>query len=178
MKVLIICLSPVKNLKIKKGNATTILFNREFYGKHIRCQEIACEGPILWGSSKLPVITLDDIQRSEFKNLIRALADELDKNDKIKGEMLRIPRKRLMIIYARMFATWYGINEESATGMAAGPLGCYLDQVSGIDRYEFLIHQGYHMDSPSPSLLTVKLFYNSNMKINSLIVGGSVYFEE
>lgn len=80
-------------------------------------------------------------------------------------------------IYSRMFAPWYGINEESATGMAAGPLACYLNEVKNIDNNLFHISQGYHMSSPSPSQLTVKLQEDLNNKIVSLKVGGSVFIE-
>jgi len=71
----------------------------------------------------------------------------------------------------RMFAPRYGINEESATGMAAGPLACYLYDKMGINKDVFLIEQGHLMKSPSPSFLTVKLNIKDK-KISALIAGG------
>lgn len=71
----------------------------------------------------------------------------------------------------RMFAPRYGINEESATGMAAGPLACYLYDKMGINTEVYLIEQGYFMKPPSPSVLTVKLNFE-NGKIAGLIAGG------
>jgi len=71
----------------------------------------------------------------------------------------------------RMFAPRYGINEESATGMAAGPLACYLYDKMGINKDVFLIEQGHLMKSPSPSFLTVKLNIQDK-KISALIAGG------
>ena len=71
----------------------------------------------------------------------------------------------------RMFAPRYGINEESATGMAAGPLACYLYDKMGINKDVFLIEQGHFMKSPSPSFLTVKLNIQDG-KISALIAGG------
>ncbi len=53
---------------------------------------------------------------------------------------------------ARMFAPRYGINEESATGMAAGPLAGLLHE-RGDPRTAFAIEQGRFMPSPSPSRL-------------------------
>jgi PhzF family phenazine biosynthesis protein len=47
----------------------------------------------------------------------------------------------------RMFAPRYGINEESATGMAAGPLACYLYDKMGIKKDIFLIEQGYFYEA-------------------------------
>jgi PhzF family phenazine biosynthesis protein len=71
----------------------------------------------------------------------------------------------------RMFAPRYGIKEESATGMAAGPLACYLYDKSGINKDVFLIEQGHLMKPPSPSLITVKLILEDG-KITGLIAGG------
>ncbi|RYZ49730.1 MAG: PhzF family phenazine biosynthesis protein, partial [Sphingobacteriales bacterium] len=42
---------------------------------------------------------------------------------------------------ARMFAPFYGIEEEAATGMAAGPLACYL-HLGERDKTRFTIEQG------------------------------------
>ncbi len=71
----------------------------------------------------------------------------------------------------RMFAPRYGINEESATGMAAGPLACYLYDKIGIKKDVFLIEQGHFMKLPSPSVITVKLNFEDG-KITGMIVGG------
>jgi len=71
----------------------------------------------------------------------------------------------------RMFAPRYGINEESATGMAAGPLACYLYDKMGINTEVYLIEQGHFMKPPSPSVITVKLNFE-NGKIAGLIAGG------
>lgn len=72
---------------------------------------------------------------------------------------------------ARMFAPYYGIREEAATGMAAGPLACFLYDQVGIKKSEFIIEQGYLMQPPSPSVLTVRLNLESG-QIQNLMVGG------
>ena len=72
---------------------------------------------------------------------------------------------------ARMFAPFYGISEEAATGMAAGPLACYLRDCAGVDKTEFLIEQGYFMTPPSGSVITVKLDIKG-ARIQSLLAGG------
>ena len=71
----------------------------------------------------------------------------------------------------RMFAPRYGINEESATGMAAGPLACYLCDKMGINKDSFLIEQGHLMESPSPSVIKVRLKFEDG-KISGLVAGG------
>lgn len=72
---------------------------------------------------------------------------------------------------ARMFAPLYGIPEESATGMAAGPLACYLYDYLNIKKERFIIEQGHLMPEPSPSELIADLSLQ-NGKIESLMVGG------
>lgn len=72
----------------------------------------------------------------------------------------------------RMFAPHYGINEEAATGMAAGPLACYLHDRIGLSHSTILIQQGAYMSSPSPSRITVDLIIE-NGKITSLFAGGN-----
>ena len=72
---------------------------------------------------------------------------------------------------ARMFAPRYGIPEESATGMAAGPLACFLYEVLGMRKDTFVIEQGHWMPIPSPSVITVKLGLAGG-KIENLMAGG------
>jgi len=72
---------------------------------------------------------------------------------------------------ARMFAPRYGIAEESATGMAAGPLACWLHDRLGLAQDVFRIEQGWLMAAPSPSLITVRL-RREKRRIESLLAGG------
>lgn len=72
----------------------------------------------------------------------------------------------------RMFAPRYGIDEEAGTGMAAGPLGCYLHDRYGISGPQILIEQGCFMTPPSPSRLTVNLELEGGA-IQRLFVGGT-----
>ncbi len=71
----------------------------------------------------------------------------------------------------RMFAPRYAIEEESATGMAAGPLACVLHDHLHIEKDTFLIEQGRFMEPASPSLITVELSVE-NGEIQNLMAGG------
>ncbi|WP_207434062.1 PhzF family phenazine biosynthesis protein [Sabulibacter ruber] len=71
----------------------------------------------------------------------------------------------------RMFGPRYGIEEEAATGMAAGPLAAYLYDVLHVKKQQFLIQQGHFMPTPSPSLLTANLTV-TNGEIEKIMVGG------
>lgn len=72
----------------------------------------------------------------------------------------------------RMFAPRYGIKEEAATGMAAGPLACYLYDYMHITQDKFAIEQGYSMPVASPSCIDVTIALE-NGAIISLLAGGT-----
>lgn len=72
----------------------------------------------------------------------------------------------------RMFGPAYGIEEEAATGMAAGPLACWLFDRAGLRRKDFLIRQGACMDPPSPSRIAVELKLEDG-RITGLYAGGA-----
>lgn len=72
----------------------------------------------------------------------------------------------------RMFAPRYGIKEEAATGMAAGPLACYLYDYLKLEKTQFSIEQGYSMPVPSPSCIEVSISVE-NSAITSLLAGGT-----
>lgn len=74
----------------------------------------------------------------------------------------------------RMFAPAYGIDEESATGMAGGTLACYLFSQSGMRKNKFMIEQGRFMPLPSASEIIVRLELNDNT-IERLYAGGTAY---
>jgi len=74
----------------------------------------------------------------------------------------------------RMFAPYYGIDEEAATGMAAGPLACYLREKEKKDQLKFRIEQGRFMELPSPSLIEVYLELTGG-HIERLFAGGGAY---
>lgn len=72
---------------------------------------------------------------------------------------------------SRMFGPHYGILEEAGTGMAAGPLACYLFDILKIKKSTFHIQQGKFMQEPSPSLIIVNLRIEKG-KIKDLMAGG------
>ncbi|WP_108883303.1 PhzF family phenazine biosynthesis isomerase [Anderseniella sp. Alg231-50] len=74
---------------------------------------------------------------------------------------------------ARMFGPRYAIPEESATGMAAGPLACFLYDIMGIKESHMDIDQGYFMTPASPSAIAVDLDIDASGAITGLTAGGS-----
>lgn len=73
---------------------------------------------------------------------------------------------------ARMFAPRFGIAEEAGTGMAAGPLACFLHDRLGVQATEVLIEQGWLMQPPSPSVIKVVLELGGG-RIVRLMAGGT-----
>ena len=71
----------------------------------------------------------------------------------------------------RMFAPRYGITEESATGMAAGPLACFMYDRLNIKKEFLTIEQGHLMTPASPSVIDVKLSVVDGV-IQKLMAGG------
>lgn len=71
----------------------------------------------------------------------------------------------------RMFGPRYGILEEAGTGMAAGPLACYVHDILQIKKDTILIQQGKFMTPASPSLIVVNLKIE-NDSIIGLMAGG------
>lgn len=76
----------------------------------------------------------------------------------------------------RMFAPFYGISEESATGMAAGPLACFLYK-NGINKSTITLEQGKFMNPASKSNIHVNLHIKDGQIIN-LFAGGSAFLAE
>ena len=76
---------------------------------------------------------------------------------------------------ARMFGPRYGIDEESASGTAAGSLACYLYDKYNLKKVSFEIEQGRFMVNPSVSRIYVNLKL-ADEKIKSLQVGGTARY--
>ncbi|WP_027482945.1 PhzF family phenazine biosynthesis protein [Deinococcus pimensis] len=74
-------------------------------------------------------------------------------------------------VAARMFAPRYGILEEAATGMAAGPLAAYLYDIMNVKQDVLLVAQGLHMAAPSPSTLEVRVEARDGQVVG-LMAGG------
>jgi PhzF family phenazine biosynthesis protein len=72
----------------------------------------------------------------------------------------------------RMFAPRYGIREEAATGMAAGPLAGLL-RLQGRGGKSLRIEQGRFMDPPSPSRLEANLELDDGGAVTAVWVSGT-----
>jgi len=100
---------------------------------------------------------------------IEALSDELD----LIGvyAFCRTTRRPGRDAAARMFAPRYGIAEEAGTGMAAGPLACWLHDRANLAGPRLHVEQGWLMRPPSPSVIRVDLQLRGGA-ISGLMAGG------
>ncbi|CAJ0859129.1 PhzF family phenazine biosynthesis protein [Ralstonia flatus] len=105
---------------------------------------------------------------------IEAISDELD----VIGYYLFSTSTRTAGRQAatRMFAPRFGIDEESATGTAAGPLACFLYEKMGIKDEVMTIEQGQLMQPPSPSAIKVLLDIQEG-RVAGLMAGGTAKVE-
>lgn len=94
-----------------------------------------------------------------------------EKNGLIGYYLFSLSDEPTVVATARMFAPLYGINEEAATGMAAGPLACYLFGKGFTKKMSLQIKQGELMKPLSPSLIYVDLIIEDG-KIKKLFAGG------
>ncbi|NVK31460.1 MAG: PhzF family phenazine biosynthesis protein [Gammaproteobacteria bacterium] len=125
------------------------------------------------GNSFLLVPLPDERSVAELRpnlDLVESLSDELD----LIGYYVFSPEAKIKNRHAgaRMFAPRFGIPEEAGTGMAAGPLACFLYDYFRVNDRELLIEQGWLMHPPSPSVIKVVLEL-ADGKICRLMAGGA-----
>jgi PhzF family phenazine biosynthesis protein len=125
------------------------------------------------GNSFLIVPLADEPSVAELRpdlGLIASLSDELDLiGYYVFSTATKVPGRHAG---ARMFAPRFGIPEEAGTGMAAGPLACFLHDHLGVPDREIIIEQGWLMQPPSPSVIKVTLELAQG-KISRLMAGGT-----
>jgi PhzF family phenazine biosynthesis protein len=125
------------------------------------------------GNAFLLVGLADELSVAKLRprlHLIEALSDELDLIGLyVFSTTTKMPARHAG---ARMFAPRFGIPEEPATGMAAGPLACFLHDHLGVADREVLIEQGWLMQPPAPSVIRVVLDVVDG-KISRLMAGGA-----
>ena len=92
--------------KIKFDTASkkliSVSFNKEFYCINTHDKEVSCNGFLFYGSSEVPVISLNEKERNSMYSLFSMLIEEFEYKDAIQGEMLRVLLKRLLIKSSRL----------------------------------------------------------------------------
>jgi PhzF family phenazine biosynthesis protein len=128
----------------------------------------------------VPVANPDGTVSTALKNLrphLEKIKSYSEKHNLIGFYVFASSNEPSIAATTRMFAPLYGINEESATGMAAGPLACYLFDNHFTKETEITIKQGEYMAKPSPSRIHVSLQLHGG-KIKKLFAGGDAFVAE
>jgi PhzF family phenazine biosynthesis protein len=143
-------------------------------GLHTNDLIVGCEPMLVnTGNSFIVILVKSD-------TILAGVAPDQDAIDQISDRFDLIgyypfamsPDSAETVATTRMFAPHYAIPEESATGMAAGPLACYLHDIMHIKETPLKVAQGHFMKPASPSLITVDLETAADGKVTSLMAGG------
>ncbi|MDW3211445.1 MAG: helix-turn-helix domain-containing protein [Reichenbachiella sp.] len=81
---------------------TVLSFNREFYCIKDHDHEVSCNGLLFMGARDLPILSLDEKERSSLQSLLQVFEDEFQNKDNIQGEMLQMLLKRFIIKCTRL----------------------------------------------------------------------------
>ena len=78
-------------------------FNREFYCIVDHDQEVSCSGLIFFGTQGIARVQLDEGERERFQTLLDVFVEEFQEADQLRGEMLRMLLKRLIVKVTRLY---------------------------------------------------------------------------
>lgn len=81
---------------------TVLLFNWEFHYIRDHDSEVSCHGILFFGTQDLPIITVPSDQQRKFNTLNKVFENEFSTPDRIKGDMLQLLLKRLIITCTRL----------------------------------------------------------------------------
>ncbi|GGG50860.1 helix-turn-helix domain-containing protein [Bizionia arctica] len=143
----ILALTPIQYLQYVNGtDATVYQFNREFYCIKDHDQEVSCVGILFFGNTNIPIIHLDANEQQKFKTLHEVFIDELETEDNIQAEMLRMLMARFIIKSTRLLKAKEGITETPKSS-----------KVDLLREFNFLVEQHFKTEH-SVSFYADKLF--------------------
>lgn len=98
------CMSPNTEIQLKReeGTHSIYLFNKQFYCVELHDSEASCNGLLFNGALPGPLLDLNDKEKGKFEMLHQVFLDELETEDGIQAEMIRVLLKRLIIKCARI----------------------------------------------------------------------------
>ncbi|WP_458628073.1 AraC family transcriptional regulator [Winogradskyella sp. PC D3.3] len=143
----ILALTPIQYLQYIDGkDAIVYQFNREFYCIKDHDQEVSCVGILFFGNTNIPIIHLDPIEQHKFLTLHDVFIDELETEDTIQAEMLRMLMARFIIKSTRLLKAKEGIIETPKSS-----------KVDLLREFNFLVEQHFKTEH-SVTFYAEKLF--------------------
>jgi len=85
-------------------------FNRVFYCIKDHDLEVRCAGLLFYGNDHAPVISLSTEEQKKFRTLHDVLLDEMEQNDRLRAQMLRILMARYIIKTTNLLRQSQGID--------------------------------------------------------------------
>lgn len=108
----ILALTTVQYFQFISGkNLIVYQFNREFYCIKDHDQEVSCAGLLFFGNVHIPIIELNSKESRKLNILHEVFLDELETEDTIQAEMLRMLMARFIIISTRLLKSKEGFVE-------------------------------------------------------------------
>lgn len=143
---------------------------------NVRTSEIDTEFPVEEVSTGLPffIVPLKTLSAVKKAKIAQEKYNELIQNTDAKAVLIFCPEtyNKENQLNVRMFADYYGIPEDPATGSASGCLAGYLVRHNyyGSDHIKVRVEQGYEIQRPSLLFLEA----NRNGEKIDVYVGGNV----
>jgi len=99
----IVTLTPVQQVKlVAEADAIVYQFDREFYCIKDHDKEVSCMGLLFFGADEIPIVALDKTEQGKFDKLHQVFLEELETEDTIQAEMLRMLLARFIIKTTRL----------------------------------------------------------------------------
>jgi len=99
----ILSLTPIQYFQYIEGDDSVVYqFNREFYCIKDHDKEVGCAGVLFFGNDTIPIISLNKNEQHKFNVLHDMFLDEIETEDTIQAEMLRMLLARFIIKTTRL----------------------------------------------------------------------------
>lgn len=99
----ILSLTPIQYFQFIEGDDSVVYqFNREFYCIKDHDKEVGCAGVLFFGNDTIPIISLNENEQHKFNVLHDMFLDEIETEDTIQAEMLRMLLARFIIKTTRL----------------------------------------------------------------------------
>ncbi len=111
----IMALTPIQRVALISGEAGRVYqFNREFYCIKDHDKEVSCVGLLFFGNEHIPIISVDAEEQKKFELMHQVFIEELETEDTIQAEMLRMMMARFIIKITRIFKTSHELDQNTA----------------------------------------------------------------
>lgn len=111
----LLALTPIQFIHFVDGKDLVVYqFNREFYCIKDHDHEVSCAGLLFFGNAHFPLIDLGENEQRKFNTLHEVFVDELNTEDTIQAEMLRMLMARFMIMSTRLLKAKEGFGNANS----------------------------------------------------------------